>query len=717
MADSAPSASRACSGWPVAHSRSPVIHNHWLAQYGIPGRYVLFPVPPEKLEAAVRGIAALGLARLQRHHAAQAGDLSAARSRRRARARIGAVQHGRRREGRHAHRLQQRRQRLHPEPARRRPRSGVPTAGRSSCWARAARRAPSWRASRRRVRTRSASPTARSTRRRRSPTPSGPAVKVVPWEQRADALDGVAMLANATSLGMAGKPPLDISLDRLPKHALVGDLIYVPPETPLLAAARARGNVTVNGLGLLLNQARPAFNAWFGVMPEITPALRAGDRGHVLSQAQAHAHAWTDSGSSTSRRSTATCTCSIRRAFPTAPTRTTARGQEIGHAGAARAGDGRLRHAPRAARRAQLRLRPRQSLPARHASRAATGASRASRSCATTSRFDELAALKSAGVVGVAWNVTFYGVDHYRDARAARSTSSSTLDMFVDIQVEHDQLVAMHAAARRSPACASWSTTAAGPRSTRASTSLAFARCSSWRATRRAFVKLSGFVKFSREPSPHDDAWPFVDALRRRVHARALPVGLGLAVPARAGARRLRRAARRREQALPRRARAARVHVRQREAPLWLLIRALASRDREVALERGLVLRASSALAAACTTVPRSRITARSVIASTRAGFCSTTIADMPSSRTSDVITRSSSSTMSGARPFERLVEQQQSRIEHQRAADGEHLLLAAGKLRAEIAAALRATAETARTRVPASTGRGVPPRSGSPRP
>jgi len=102
----------------------------------------------------------------------------------------------------------------------------------------------------------------------------GPVVKVVPWDQRADALDGAALLANATSLGMAGKPPLEISLDRLPKGALVGDLIYIPPETPLLAAARMRGNITVNGLGLLLNQARPAFNAWFGVMPEITPALR-----------------------------------------------------------------------------------------------------------------------------------------------------------------------------------------------------------------------------------------------------------------------------------------------------------------------------------------------------------------------------------------------------------------------------------------------------------
>ena len=96
----------------------------------------------------------------------------------------------------------------------------------------------------------------------------------MPWDERADALDGVALLANATSLGSAGKPALEMPLDRLPAGALVGDLIYIPPETPLLAAARMRGNITVNGLGLLLNQARPAFEAWFGVMPEITPALR-----------------------------------------------------------------------------------------------------------------------------------------------------------------------------------------------------------------------------------------------------------------------------------------------------------------------------------------------------------------------------------------------------------------------------------------------------------
>jgi shikimate dehydrogenase len=73
---------------------------------------------------------------------------------------------------------------------------------------------------------------------------------------------------------MYGQPPLDVVLDALPLSAMVSDVIYIPLETPLLAAARLRGHTTVNGLGMLLNQARPAFKAWFGVMPEITPELR-----------------------------------------------------------------------------------------------------------------------------------------------------------------------------------------------------------------------------------------------------------------------------------------------------------------------------------------------------------------------------------------------------------------------------------------------------------
>jgi shikimate dehydrogenase len=72
---------------------------------------------------------------------------------------------------------------------------------------------------------------------------------------------------------MHGEPALDLQLDRLPTTALVSDAIYIPLETTLLRNARLRGNATVNGLGMLLNQARPAFNAWFGVLPDITPAL------------------------------------------------------------------------------------------------------------------------------------------------------------------------------------------------------------------------------------------------------------------------------------------------------------------------------------------------------------------------------------------------------------------------------------------------------------
>jgi shikimate dehydrogenase len=103
----------------------------------------------------------------------------------------------------------------------------------------------------------------------------GGPIKPLEWEQRHAALDGAAMLINTTSQGMVGEPPLELTLDNLPQTALVSDIVYIPRETPLLAAARKRGNPAVNGLGMLLHQARPAFRAWFGIMPEATPELRA----------------------------------------------------------------------------------------------------------------------------------------------------------------------------------------------------------------------------------------------------------------------------------------------------------------------------------------------------------------------------------------------------------------------------------------------------------
>ena len=103
----------------------------------------------------------------------------------------------------------------------------------------------------------------------------GDPVAALAWRERNAALAGAAMLVNTTNQGMEGMPPLDIALDELPISALVVDIIYIPRETPLLAAARRRGNRIVNGLGMLLHQARPAFHAWCGIMPDVTTELRA----------------------------------------------------------------------------------------------------------------------------------------------------------------------------------------------------------------------------------------------------------------------------------------------------------------------------------------------------------------------------------------------------------------------------------------------------------
>ena len=100
-------------------------------------------------------------------------------------------------------------------------------------------------------------------------------VEVAAWEAREGALAGAGLVVNATSLGMKGAPPLALRLDELPAGAVVADLVYVPLETDLLRAARARGNPVVDGLGMLLHQAVPGFVHWGGVEPEVDELLRA----------------------------------------------------------------------------------------------------------------------------------------------------------------------------------------------------------------------------------------------------------------------------------------------------------------------------------------------------------------------------------------------------------------------------------------------------------
>jgi len=103
----------------------------------------------------------------------------------------------------------------------------------------------------------------------------GSSVHPVAWEERNAMLEGCALLVNTTSLGMEGAPALEIDLAALPREAVVTDIVYVPLETGLLRDARAQGLRGVDGLGMLLHQAVPGFARWFGVRPEVTPDLRA----------------------------------------------------------------------------------------------------------------------------------------------------------------------------------------------------------------------------------------------------------------------------------------------------------------------------------------------------------------------------------------------------------------------------------------------------------
>ena len=260
-------------GMPVAHSRSPVIHNHWLAEHGLPGRYVLLPVQPERLADALKGLVALsfrGCNVTTPHKQAVMPLLDHVDP---MATRIGAVNtivvqpdgtlRGFNNDGNGFV------QSLRDEKPEWTPGDGpivvvgAGGASRAILVALAAQGAKELRLVNR----------TRETADGLAAALGGP-ITVVPWERRAQALEGATTLINATTQGSAGKPALDLTLDALPREAIVGDAIYVPPVTPLLAAAKARGNRTVNGLGMLLNQARPAFHAWFGVMPSITPALR-----------------------------------------------------------------------------------------------------------------------------------------------------------------------------------------------------------------------------------------------------------------------------------------------------------------------------------------------------------------------------------------------------------------------------------------------------------
>jgi shikimate dehydrogenase len=260
-------------GWPVAHSRSPRLHGFWLAEHGIDGAYLPFAVKPENLAGALRALPLLGLRGVNltlphKEPALALVDRVTPQARR-----IGAVntivvaENGELEgsntdaDGFLAHlRASQPGWRADAGPA---VLLGAGGAARAITVALLAAGLPELRIVNRSL------PRARALAESLSDQ-----ARAVDWSERAAALADAALLVNSTSLGMTGQPALELDLTRLPPRTIVYDIVYVPLETPLLAAARARGNPVVDGIGMLLHQARPGFAAWFGVAPAVTPALR-----------------------------------------------------------------------------------------------------------------------------------------------------------------------------------------------------------------------------------------------------------------------------------------------------------------------------------------------------------------------------------------------------------------------------------------------------------
>ena len=263
-------------GWPISHSRSPMLHGYWLKEYGIDGAYLPFSVDPANLEAALRALPALGIAgtNLTVPHKETALEIcdridDTARH-------IGAV-------------------------------NTVVVQADGSLFGSNTdafgfienlKAESSWQADSGPAVILGAGGAARAVvaaliaegvaeihianrtfeRARNLADAFSGACQTLDWSDASECLSQSALLVNTTTLGMTGQPRLNLSLDTLPMTAVVNDIVYAPLETDLLHAAALRGNPVVDGLGMLLHQARPGFAAWFGRDPDVTLGLRK----HIL---------------------------------------------------------------------------------------------------------------------------------------------------------------------------------------------------------------------------------------------------------------------------------------------------------------------------------------------------------------------------------------------------------------------------------------------------
>ena len=258
-------------GWPAAHSRSPLIHHYWLRTLGIAGGYNIEAVPPEGFAEFVLHLSTHGFvgANVTIPHKERALALSKPDERARA---VGAANTLWFADG------ELRSTNTDVEGFINNLDASAP--GWDGCedalvlGAGGAARAVVFGLLERGIkRVHLANRTIE--RARGLADQFGASVLPVAWVALGDILPRTGILVNTTSLGMKGQPPLELDVGQLPSHAVVADLVYVPLDTPFLAAAHARGLKTADGLGMLLHQAVRGFELWFGRRPEVTPELRA----------------------------------------------------------------------------------------------------------------------------------------------------------------------------------------------------------------------------------------------------------------------------------------------------------------------------------------------------------------------------------------------------------------------------------------------------------
>jgi shikimate dehydrogenase len=261
-------------GWPVMHSRSPLMHNHWMQQHHMAGAYVPLAIAPEGLTAALQSLKPLGFAGCNLTIPHKQTAMLIVDEVNEAAQRIGAISCVTvRADGSLAGSNNDAagfiRNLKEAQPDWRADSGPIVVIGagggsRAVCYGLMQEGAREIRLVNRHFE-----------RAQQLAADFGGPIQAYPWSQRHEILADASLVVNTTSQGMVGQTALDVQLHELPTSALVADIVYIPLETPFLTEARLRGNATVNGLGMLLHQGPLAWKAWCGMEPDVTPALRS----------------------------------------------------------------------------------------------------------------------------------------------------------------------------------------------------------------------------------------------------------------------------------------------------------------------------------------------------------------------------------------------------------------------------------------------------------